>query len=205
MSHYFTSPEGPARRRTLTVTLRGTRVDVQVDRGVFSGDRLDPGTRVLLDTVGEPPPSGNLLDLGCGWGPISLALAQASPAARVLAVDVNERALELTRENAAAAGLALEAWEPAALLETESQLRLDALWSNPPIRIGKAALHEILRTWLPRLRPGAQAHLVVQKNLGSDSLQRWIAETLEMDVVRLTSVKGYRVLVVTGAHQSSEI
>ncbi|UFU05149.1 class I SAM-dependent methyltransferase [Ruania halotolerans] len=200
MSHYFSSPEGPGRRRTLTVTLRGTPVTVQVDRGVFSGDRLDPGTTVLLDAVGEPPPSGNLLDLGCGWGPIALALAQASSSARVLAVDVNERALELTRENAAAAGLDhVEAWQPAALLAAEPELRLDALWSNPPIRIGKAALHEILQTWLPRVRPGAQAHVVVQKHLGSDSLHRWIAETLELDVVRLTSVKGYRVLQVTGA------
>ncbi|UFU04204.1 class I SAM-dependent methyltransferase [Ruania suaedae] len=196
-SHYFTSPEGPGRRRTLTVTLRGTRTSVQVDSGVFSAERLDPGTTVLLETVGDPPPSGILLDLGCGWGPIALALAQASPGARVLAVDVNERALELTRLNGAGHGV--EAWRPEDLLGAEPDLRLDALWSNPPIRIGKPALHKLLRTWLPRLRPGALAHLVVAKNLGSDSLQRWITAELGLTADRVASAKGFRVLQVRGA------
>ncbi|WP_159621846.1 class I SAM-dependent methyltransferase [Ruania rhizosphaerae] len=196
-SHYFTSPEGPGRRRTLTVTIRGTQVQVQVDSGVFSADRLDPGTTVLLETVGDPPPSGILLDLGCGWGPVALALAQASPAARVLAVDVNDRALELTRLNGA--GHHIEAWQPEELLAAKPDLRLDALWSNPPIRIGKPALHRLLRTWLPRLRPGALAHLVVAKNLGSDSLQRWIGAELGLPVERIASSKGFRVLQVQGA------
>ncbi|WP_232847998.1 class I SAM-dependent methyltransferase [Occultella kanbiaonis] len=198
MSHYFsTTPSGPDRRREIDVALRGRRVRLETAAGVFSGDRLDPGTTVLLDTVDDPPATGTLLDLGCGWGPIAIAMALASPGARVLAVDVNERALALTADNAARLGLEnVQTYLPEELLATEPDLRVDELWSNPPIRIGKAALHEILRTWLPRLTPGARAQLVVQRNLGSDSLQRWIAAELDRDVTRLTSVNGFRVLTV---------
>ncbi|WP_235857089.1 class I SAM-dependent methyltransferase [Occultella glacieicola] len=198
MSHYFSvTPSGPERRREIEVPIRGHRVRLETAAGVFSGDRLDPGTTVLLDAVEDPPATGTLLDLGCGWGPIAIAMALASPEARVLAVDVNERALALTADNATRLGLTnVETHLPEDLLAAEPDLRLDALWSNPPIRIGKAALHEILRTWLPRLTPGARAQLVVQRNLGSDSLQRWIAAELGRDVTRLTSVNGFRVLTV---------
>lgn len=199
MGHYFTNePSAASAPRTLTVTLRGREVTVGTDSGVFSAGRLDPGTTVLLSHAGDPPPSGTLLDLGCGWGPISLALAMASPAARVLAVDVNTRALELTAANAERLGLGnIETYPPEALLAAEPDLVLDALWSNPPIRVGKAVLHEMLQTWLPRLAPEASAQLVVAKNLGADSLQRWIATELAMPAERATSVKGYRILAVT--------
>jgi 16S rRNA (guanine1207-N2)-methyltransferase len=198
VSHYFsTTPSGPDRRREIDVAIRGRRVRLETAAGVFSGDRLDPGTTVLLDTVDDPPATGTLLDLGCGWGPVAIAMALASPGARVLAVDVNSRALALTADNAARLGLEnVETYLPEELLATEPDLRLDELWSNPPIRVGKAALHEILQTWLPRLAPGARAQLVVQRNLGSDSLQRWIAAELDRDVTRLTSVNGFRVLTV---------
>lgn len=198
VAHYFSpSPDAPEQRRTLTVTLRGRRVEVETAGGVFSGDRLDPGTTVLLDAVEDPPATGALLDLGCGWGPIALAMAAASPDARVLAVDVNERALGLTAGNAQRLGLRnVQTHLPEQLLADSPELQLDEIWSNPPIRIGKAALHELLRTWLPRLAPGGRAHLVVQRNLGSDSLHRWMAEELGRDVRRTTSVNGYRVLTV---------
>lgn len=199
VSHYFESPAGAGQRRTLRVTLRGQEVAVQTDRGVFSADRLDPGTAVLLRTVADPPAAGTLLDLGCGWGPIALSMARASPGARVLAVDVNERALRLTADNAARLGLTnVETWTPQALLEAEPDLVVDELWSNPPIRVGKAVLHDLLRTWLGRLQEGALAHLVVQKNLGSDSLQRWIGSELGLQARRVASAKGFRVLTVTG-------
>lgn len=197
MTHYFSagSPE-LVDPDEIEVTLRGRRVTVTTDRGVFSGERLDPGTAVLLETVPDPP-SGTLLDLGCGWGPIAIALAQAAPGARVLAVDVNPRALTLTAHNSATAGCAVEVAEPDALLAAEPDLRLDALWSNPPIRIGKEPLHAMLRTWLPRLQPDGVAHLVVSKNLGADSLQRWITDDLGLAVDRVASRKGFRVLRVT--------
>lgn len=199
MSHYFSSDSPAASApREIDVVLRGRSVRVTTDRGVFSGERLDPGTAVLLSEVPDPPPSGTFLDLGCGWGPIALALAAASPQARVIGVDVNPRALALTAQNAAALDLAVEAAEPEALLTAEPDLALDLIWSNPPIRVGKDALHSMLRTWLPRLSPDGVAHLVVSKNLGADSLQRWIASELGQEVTRTASSKGFRVLSVAG-------
>jgi len=199
VGHYFTNePHAASAPRTLTVTLRGQEVQVSTDAGVFSATRLDPGTTVLLAQAGEVPPSGTLLDLGCGWGPIALTMAMASPGARVLAVDVNTRALELTAQNAERLGLAnVVTATPEDLLTAEPELRLDAIWSNPPIRVGKAVLHEMLRTWLPRLAPGATAQLVVAKNLGSDSLQRWITSELGLPTSRRASAKGFRVLQVS--------
>ena len=195
--HYFSaSPATPAQTRVIDVTLRGRPVRVATASGVFSGDRLDPGTRVLLDAVPDPPATGALVDLGCGWGPVAIALAQAAPEARVVAVDVNERARQLTADNAARLGL-----EGVRVVTPEDAAPLvaggiDELWSNPPIRIGKPALHELLRTWLRRLSPGGRAQLVVSKNLGADSLQRWLAADLGMSAERLTSSKGFRVLTV---------
>ena len=194
--HYFTTPPPGAPRRTRTVTLAGQDVDVVTSDGVFSSDRVDLGTRVLLREVPDPPPDGDLLDLGCGWGPLAISLALRSPGATVWAVDVNERALELTRENAARLRLTgLRAVLPD---DVPAEIGFAAIWSNPPIRIGKPELHRLLLRWLPRLTPAGSAYLVVQRHLGADSLHAWLqAELGEPFVVgRLGSAKGYRVLHV---------
>lgn len=196
MSHYFATPDTQSPQRTLTVRLAGREVDVVTSGGVFSGHRLDLGTKVLLHDAPTPPTTGDLLDLGCGWGPIALELALSSPDATVWAVDVNERALELTRENAAALG----AENVRAVLphEVPDDVRFATLWSNPPIRVGKDVLHEMLRTWLPRLTDDGTAHLVVQRNLGADSLITWLNRDLAPLQARKTgSSKGYRVIEVT--------
>ena len=167
--------------------------------GVFSADRLDKGTQVLLGHVPEPPESGTLLDLGCGWGPITLALADAAPAATVLATDVNERSLVLAARNAADAGhKTVRAVEAGALLTElrESGQRLDVIWSNPPVRVGKEALHRLMLDWLPLLAEDGEAWLVVGKNLGADSLTTWLG-TQGYQVERAASSKGFRVLRVT--------
>jgi 16S rRNA (guanine1207-N2)-methyltransferase len=201
-SHYFFAhPAAPERRQTVPVVLAGRELEVVTAGGVFSADRLDLGTRVLLREAPPPPPTGNLLDLGCGWGPLALTLGLLSPAATVWAVDVNERALELTTQNARRAGLRrLRAVPPD---EVPDAVAFDAIWSNPPIRIGKQALHELMLRWLPRLRPGAQAYLVVQRNLGADSLHTWLARAFEgrASVERAGSAKGYRVLRVVAAER----
>jgi len=196
--HYFTaSPASADERRDLRVRLAGREVDVEVAGGVFSPGGLDKGTAVLLEEAPAPPPSGTFLDLGCGWGPVALTLGLLSPAATVWAVDVNERALDLTRRNARA--LDLPGVRAATADEVPEDVRFDLVWSNPPIRVGKAALHDLLRTWLPRLAPDGEAYLVVQRNLGSDSLQRWVEAELSMPCTRHTSSKGFRVLRVTAA------
>jgi 16S rRNA (guanine1207-N2)-methyltransferase len=192
--HYFANrPQAQSRPGTVDLVLPDLHLRLATDRGMFSPDRIDLGTRVLLDSVPPPPAGGDLLDLGCGYGPIALTMAVRSPQAIVWGVDVNERALECGRSNAHAAGL--DNVRFCLSEEIPAGKRFAAIWSNPPIRIGKQALHELLATWLARLSPGGRAHLVVQKNLGSDSLQRWL-ESEGWPAERLTSRAGYRVLAV---------
>lgn len=195
--HYFThEPASEAALRPFSVELAGQQRELTGAAGVFSNGKLDSGTRVLLAHTPPAPATGDLLDLGCGWGPIALSLALSSPEATVWAVDVNDRALDLVQRNAAALGLAnVRAVRPE---EVPEGLRFGTIWSNPPIRVGKAALHELMLSWLPRLAPEASAWLVVQKNLGSDSLQRWLDENLPEDFAtsREAIAKGYRVLAV---------
>jgi protein-L-isoaspartate O-methyltransferase len=177
-AHYFsTSPAGPFTRKPLTVELAGETRRLQTSTGIFSPDGIDKGTAVLLAEVPAPHPQGNLLDIGCGWGPIALTMALLAPGSKVYAVDVNERCVALTNENAASLGLTnVAASTPS---EVDANVRFDTIWSNPPIRIGKEELHALLKLWLPRLADGGTAWLVVQKNLGSDSLQRWLAAELD--------------------------
>ena len=199
LDHYFTAdePADEGERRPLRTVLADREVTVETAGGIFSPGGLDKATAILLDEVPAPPPSGTALDLGCGWGPIALALALRSPGLDVTAVDVSERALDLTRRNAAALGCErVTAVRPD---EVPEGATYDVIWSNPPIRIGKAALHDLLRTWLPRLGPEGQAWLVVGKNLGADSLQRWIGDELGLTCTRAASSKGFRVLRVSRA------
>jgi 16S rRNA (guanine1207-N2)-methyltransferase len=192
--HYFAKqPSAQSRPGTVDLVLPDLHLRLATDRGMFSPDRVDLGTRVLLESVPPPPDGGELLDLGCGYGPIALTMATRSPQAIVWGVDVNERALECGRTNAQAAGL--DNVRFCLVEEMPAGTRFAAIWSNPPIRIGKPALHALLTTWLSRLAPGGRAHLVVQKNLGSDSLQRWL-EGEGWAAERLTSRAGYRVLAV---------
>jgi 16S rRNA G1207 methylase RsmC len=195
--HYFTAePASPDERRARTVHLAGRDVPVETAGGVFSPDHLDGGTEVLLRHVPDPPRDGDLLDLGCGWGPVALSLGLLAPHARVWAVDVNERALDLTRRNAARLELGhVTAVRPE---DVPDDVRFAAIWSNPPIRVGKETLHAMLRQWLHRLVPGGEAYLVVAKNLGSDSLLRWLATELDgvASVDRVATDRGFRVLRV---------
>jgi 16S rRNA (guanine1207-N2)-methyltransferase len=192
--HYFAArPEAASRPSTVELVLPDLHLRLETDRGMFSPDRIDSGTRILLETVPPPPSEGSLLDLGCGYGPIALTMASRSPRSMVLGVDVNERALEAARRNATIAELNNVRF----LLSDEADpgQRYDAIWSNPPIRIGKAALHTLLTTWLDRLAPDGTAHLVIQKHLGSDSLQRWLNDQ-GWTAERVASRSSYRILTV---------
>jgi 16S rRNA G1207 methylase RsmC len=193
--HYFSSsPESELKKRAIHARIAGETVELETANGVFSPERIDTGTQVLLASVPTPPPGGDLLDLGCGWGPIALTLATESPRATVWAVDVNERALQLVRDNAAKLGLTnIRAVTPD---EVPEGVTFMAIWSNPPIRVGKNELHGLLEKWIPRLESGCDAWLVVQRNLGSDSLHRWMQTTFpeSFTFVRAATNKGYRVL-----------
>lgn len=193
--HYFDpAPAAASRPRTLFLHLPDLNLELATDRGVFGFRGIDTGTLALLKEAPPPPPAGDILDLGSGYGPIAIAIARRSPQARVWAVDVNERALELVRVNAQAAGTSnVTACLPE---QVPADVSFAAIYSNPPVRVGKAVLHDLLMRWLLRLQQGAGAYLVVQRNLGSDSLAAWLSGQ-GFTVERLASKKGYRILSVT--------
>lgn len=195
--HYFSSsPSSPENTRRIRVSIAGRPVEVTTAGGVFSPDHIDTGTAVLLENTPPPPAGGHLLDLGCGWGPIALTLAVDAPHATIWAVDVNERALDLVRTNARALGLTnVNATLPE---DVPDDILFRTIRSNPPIRVGKNQLHGLLEEWIPRLDGRSDAWLVVSRNLGSDSLQRWMTATFTpgYSVHRAATAKGFRVLRV---------
>lgn len=193
-AHYFNEdPEVPSARKRIDVSLPDGSFSIETDTGVFSHGRVDSGTKVLLMEAPALPTSGHVLDLGCGAGPIAMTMAHRSPESSVWAVDVNERARQLTRDNASALGLTNVT--VASPDEVPDSVIFDVIWSNPPIKVGKQELHDLLNRWLARLSPDGYAVLVVNKNLGSDSLAKWLTE-LGWTVKRISSRQGFRVLTV---------
>lgn len=194
-AHYFSSqPAAASDRRVVSLVLPDVTLELETDSGVFAKERVDVGTKLLL-LDGPNPHSDDrvVVDLGAGYGPIACVLAARNPQAEVFAIEVNARARALCAQNAARAGLSnVQVVEPD---EISGDLRIDRLWSNPPIRVGKAALHDMLARWLDQLEPNGSAHLVVQRHLGADSLARWLAERGHR-VDRRSSKRGYRLLDV---------
>lgn len=202
--HYFSeTPAGEFKTREIEVVLAGQPHRVLTAGGVFSPEHLDGGTAVLLRALesgqealeGQGSDRPAILDLGCGWGALALSAALHHPDAEVWAVDVNERARDLTARNAALLGL--NNVRTVAPDEVPAEVQFTAIHSNPPIRVGKQVLHEMLRSWLPRLVPGGEAHLVVAKHLGAESLQRWLtSEFTEFEVARVARERGFHVIRV---------
>lgn len=193
--YFVANPTVPDKRKRIHITARGRELDLETSLGVFSMNKLDLGTSVLLKQTPTPPEQGTFLDLGCGWGPIAITLGFESPQSTIWALDVNERAIQLTQENARRYHLTnIHAVTADQLPE---DISFDLIWSNPPIRIGKNALHELLEQYLSRLSANGIAYLVVQKNLGSDSLITWINNTLsDLTASKYASSKGYRLILV---------
>lgn len=201
-SHYFSeTPSHGSQPGEFSFDIGGTTLTLATDTGVFSRHGLDKGTRVLLDVMTglqtpPPPPGSTLCDLGCGTGAIALALAVLHPDCSVIAVDVNERARHLCAANAARNNLTnVQVIAPGDFV---AHGKLAVIWSNPPIRIGKEALHDLLSTWLSRLDDNGTAHLVVSKNLGADSLTAWLNNGVFV-ARKIASSKGFRVLGVCRA------
>jgi 16S rRNA (guanine1207-N2)-methyltransferase len=198
--HYFSAdPSVAFEREPVSCEVWGHRLDLVSGSGVYSRGRLDTGTSVLFRET-QPPEPGHVLDLGTGYGVIGLAVAAAWRArgipagsdSGVTGVEVNRRAVLLANQNAARLGLQdrFTACDPETVPDA---LHFDEIWSNPPIRIGKQALHRLLLRWFAQLRPGGRATLVVGKHLGADSLQNWLIDQ-GYPTRRLASAKGFRVL-----------
>ena len=201
MEQYFTDqPAASAGERTqIEVTLAGKKLRLEGAEGVFSARHLDKATAVLLAEAPTPPGTGTFLDLGCGWGPLAISLGLLSPDSQVLAVDVSERARDLSRTNAQRAGVCLQVGSPEEIFAAAKAAGgLDLIWSNPPVRIGKKPLQDLLLTWLPLLKSDGEAILVMGKNLGADSMQKWLCAQ-GFPTHRLASKKGFRLLAVSPA------
>ncbi len=181
--------------------MAGQALRLQAAAGTFSSGKLDKGTAVLLSLANQFPKQGTILDLGCGWGPIGISIAKLSPATKVWGVDVNSRSVELANQNSKA--LELTNFQAVLADQLPSEIKFDEIWSNPPIRIGKLALHELLTTYLNKLNPNGRAVLVVQKQLGAESLMKWLAEQFSNhEVRRLANEKGYWAIEVASSPKS---
>ena len=197
--HYFSEqPQTQTTSHQVEFELEGKAFNLTAASGTFSSTRLDAGTKVLLNESEFFPESGTILDIGCGWGPISIAIAALRPDTTVLGLDVNARSLELAASNASTLGL--QNFKAVRASDIAEDQTFDGIWSNPPIRVGKAVLHGLMQTWLPKLNPGASAMLVVQKQLGAESFQKWLETSFEgFEVARHSIDKGYRVIRVTNS------
>jgi 16S rRNA G1207 methylase RsmC len=195
--HYFSSdPAAPKKTARINLKIASTEIQLEAASGTFSSSRLDAGTAALLKYASQFPRDGNVLDIGCGWGPIGIAIAHHSPATKVFGIDINLRSVEQSNLNASS--LKLANFVAMHEKDLDPALRFGAIWSNPPIRVGKKVLHELMLSYIPRLGPGGKAMLVVQKNLGADSFQRWLDETFpEAEVRRVGTDKGYRIIELT--------
>ena len=200
--HYFSEDPGVERReREVVFEVGGKVISAKSVSGTFSTAGLDKGTKVLLALHEHFPETGEVLDIGCGWGPITLSIASLCPKTKVYGVDVNERAISQTKESASRLGLTnVFAYLPEQL---DKNLEFVAIWSNPPIRIGKEALHALMRDYRPRMKAGGSAYLVVQKQLGAESFQKWLSTEFQgFEVSKVANSKGYRVIRATAPSKS---
>lgn len=193
-NHYYTNqPESPHKLDEWSYQLKGKTFHFLTDSGVFSKKTVDFGSRVLIDTFSEADlPAGNILDLGCGYGPIGLALAAASTRI-VEMVDINERAVDLAQKNAKKNNLQNVDIHVSNIYESINGREFAAILSNPPIRAGKQVVHEILTGAYDLLTVGGTLTVVIQKKQGAPSAAKRMAEVFG-SVETLTKDKGYYIL-----------
>lgn len=164
---YFSeNPQSPHRPGQCKAVYRGRESTFETDAGVFSREGVDKGTATLLGAL--PDLSGGVLDLGCGWGAAGICAAKAFPKIRLTMVDINTRAVELSRENAKRNGV------NARVLQSDGFGSLgDELFSfillNPPIRAGKQVIYGLFTQCAGRLAPGGAVYLVIRKQQGAPS------------------------------------
>ncbi|MFC4778090.1 class I SAM-dependent methyltransferase [Paenibacillus sp. GCM10023252] len=190
--HYYAQSPGVKHdRHKLQVNIRGIDFTFMTDAGVFSKSGIDYGSRVLLDAL-ELNGNERILDVGCGYGPIGLTAAKLAPQGHVTMVDINERAVALSRENAVRNGVShVEVLQSDALAAVADR-RYDVILTNPPIRAGKAVVHRIFEESWSCLNPGGSLWVVIQKKQGAASAEDKL-ESLFEEVSEVTKDKGYRI------------
>ena len=195
MDHYYSSkPSSESHRETINVEIAGNKFTFLTDAGVFSKKQVDVGSEVLMTTAAQTDfPTGNLLDVGCGYGPIGIYLAKAFPSRTIEMVDVNERAVDLAKENAKLNQVEnVEIYESYLFEQVNNQM-LAGIISNPPIRAGKKVVHQILEESYGYLVPGGILQIVIQKKQGAPSAKKKMEEIFG-NVQRVALDRGYWIL-----------
>lgn len=195
MDHYYLArPTSESDRKKMKTRIGGYDFVLMTDAGVFSKDKVDTGSEVLIQAAQESDfPKGNILDLGCGYGAIGLTLAKTFPNRKIEMVDVNERALELSKDNAALNTLENVKIYQSNIFESVEAKDYAAIISNPPIRAGKKVVHQILEESYDHLTDGGKLQIVIQKKQGAPSARKKILEVFG-NVERIRLEKGYWVL-----------
>lgn len=192
--HYFTQdPSADHEYREFTATLRGMSFTFTTDANVFSRDRVDFGSALLIEVM-RLPATGNVLDLGCGYGPIGIAAAKLAPGAQIHMVDVNQRAADLARRNAERNGASNVEIHSGDGLSPVRAVSFDLVLTNPPIRAGKKVIYAMIDEAKEALRPGGSLWVVIQTKQGAPSMKKKLKETFG-NVDDVDRKAGYHVLV----------
>ena len=188
--YYTSDPTCESRPVSCAFVYRGKSLLFQTDSGVFSRGELDQGSRLLIDAL--PELSGNVLDLGCGWGAIGVSVAKANPGVAITMADVNHRALDLCRENAGSNGVTAEILESDGMAQLLDR-KFSTIITNPPIRAGKQVIYKMFADGAQCLKEGGALYLVIRKQQGAESCMKYL-RTLYASVEKLTKSGGFWVL-----------
>ncbi|SDN59446.1 16S rRNA (guanine1207-N2)-methyltransferase [Fictibacillus solisalsi] len=192
--HYYSeNPDAKSNPKTWTFVLRNRELKFTSDAGVFSKKEVDFGSRLLIEEFVFPEISGDCLDVGCGYGPIGLALAKEDESRQLLMVDVNERALELTRENARKNGISNVEVRKSNLFDNVQESGFAAILTNPPIRAGKRVVHQLFEDSYEKLQSNGELWVVIQKKQGAPSAIEKLKAVFD-EVETVSKSKGYFII-----------
>lgn len=200
--YYSSSPQADHRYGEITVRLGERQLRLRTDAGVFSKSRLDRGTALMLEAIERQhvhiPPRGNVCDIGCGYGPLGLSIATLHPKTAVYMVDINERAVHLTKENANLNGVENVYAAVGSGVLPFAHITFDYIVSNPPLRTGKKNVQKLLYDAYNQLNPKGRLLIVIRTKQGARSMERYL-QGIADDVKEVEKGGGYRLYEVIRA------
>ena len=181
MSHYFINDNSVKSNETkIKVSFRNNDYNFIVDNGVFSKTKLDFGTKTLLESLDFNKINGDVLDFGCGWGPIGIII-KSNTLSNVDMLDINERSINLAKKNASLNNVDVNIFESD--IYSNVSKKYDFIITNPPIRVGKKILYKILFEAYDYLKQNGELWLVISKNQGAKSLHKDLLEKYDVNII----------------------